>query len=319
MSRTWLLLPLWLLACVDGTDDDTDTDATGETDDTDDTDGEDTDVDCVLGASTEAVIGAAGGTLSLCGGSVTVPADVLTEDTTFGIEVVTVDPPEAPYELAGLALRFTPDDAPLPGRVGLALPHDGDTGILHLYVDTPDGLIGIEACATDATTITQELGLLGTFVAVRDPTDYPEGPTGLGEGTVTGTLGEDAVSWTLPGEGWTIDEGYGDALGLTVTVEPDGETYTRLKLVFVIDEADEVIVIDGSWFDGTDLWQLGEPASGEPLATVSDATAGADSVTATVVGTLHSGENTLALDVDVDVEAPFWRYPPERVCGVIEG
>jgi hypothetical protein len=262
-----------------------------------------------------AAIGPAGGELTLCGARLRVPAGALAEPITFGIAASTAPAPAEPRLLAGRAFRFTPDDAPVPAYVEIELPHDGGAGRLELFAVAGGELIGVEACTVDEAIVGQSVQLLGTFVAVRDAYPYAESPRGLGAGTVVTAFGDAERSWDVAATGYAIDQAWGDAVALTLILErSEGKAFDQLRLDIGSDGAGNAIVADGRWYSEGVLWQLGDPASGEPIASITVTRDDGERLVATVTGTLRAGEATQAFRAELDVAPAYWTFPPERVC-----
>ncbi len=278
---------------------------------------------CEVGASASLSIGPAGGRLSLCGASVTVPAGAMATPVTFGIEMVAAPtPPAEPRVLAGPAFRFTPDDVVLSGPVDVAVPHGGATGRLEIYAVVGGELFGFEACTSDAETIGQTfgsidgfvLGALGTFVAVQDTYAYAETKDDLGNGTLTAMVGARALAFDVGPDGFALDEVYGPFVGLTVETMVPGADFEQLRVQLVVPENGPVDVIHVQWFSMIELWSLGVPGAPGTTGT-SDVVVGADGrLRGDVSGTLSSGEQSIAFTATLDVVADYWRYPAERVC-----
>jgi hypothetical protein len=262
-----------------------------------------------------AAIGPDGGEVVLCGARLRVPAGALAAPVTFGIAAATAPAPAEPRVLAGRAFRFTPDDAPLPDVVEIELPHDGTAGRLELFAVAAGALVGIEACTADDQIIGQAVSLLGTFVAVRDAYPYADSPRGLGAGSVATTIGDDARTWDVAADGYAIDGAWGGPLALTIIAErSEGKAFDSLRLDIVSDGAGGAQVVDGRWYSEGVIWQLGAPASGEPIATIEVIRDDGDHLEATVTGTLRAGEETLPFVATIDVVPAYWQFPPERVC-----
>jgi hypothetical protein len=260
-------------------------------------------------------IGPAGGELTLCGATLRVPAGALAAPITFGIAASSAPAPAEPRVLAGRAFRFTPDDAPLPTAVDIELPHDGAAGRLELFAVAAGELHGLEACTVDDQIIGQAVPLLGTFVAVRDTHAYADSPRGLGAGTVTTTIGSDTRTWDVAATGYAIDGAWGGPMALTLILErSEGKRYQRLRLDIASDGAGGAEVLDGSWYSDLALWQLGDPASTDPIAAIEVTRADGERLDATVTGTLRAGKDTQPFVAELDVAPTYWQFPPERVC-----
>lgn len=140
--------------------------------------------DCETG-SAELAIGPDGGSLSFCGALLEVPAGAVSESTTFGI-AIDLDPPAVPFEreLVSAAYLFTPVAPVLAAPVSITLPHPDLDARFELAREDGGVYQAIEACEIGPMTIQQFVFSLGGYAALRDVNDYPDGPTGLGDGTV---------------------------------------------------------------------------------------------------------------------------------------
>ena len=272
----------------------------------------------------EAVIGAAGGELSLCGGFLRALPGELAESITFGIAPAAAAPePAPPRTLAGPALHFTPDDRVLPASVQIGLPHGGGEARFELYAVEGDDLIGVEACEVDDATIGQSLALLGVFVATRDDYPYAESTGELGSGSAMTAMDDREESWSLPDDGYAMDQAYAsDAVALQLVLErtSDDVGFQQIRLDAQVN-GDEGEILHAQWYvSGTGtIWSLGTPeAPGTGGLLVIDEVDG-ERLRGRASGSLYAGEETIAFAIDFDITPEFYQFPPERVCEIPEG
>ena len=272
----------------------------------------------------EAVIGAAGGELALCGGFLRALPGALAESITFGIAPAGAAPePAPPRTLAGPALRFTPDDEVLPAAVQIGLPHGGGEARFELYAVDGDDLIGVEACEVDDATIGQSLALLGVFVATRDDYPYPASTDELGSGSAMTAMDEREESWSLPDDGYAMDQAWASdqvALQLVLERTADDVGFQQIRLEAQVS-GDESEILYAQWYvSGTGtIWSLGTaeaPGTGGVL-TIDELDG--DRLRGRASGSLYAGEETIPFAIDFDITTGFYQYPPERVCEIPEG
>lgn len=270
----------------------------------------------------EAAIGPEGGELALCGGFLRVEAGALAETIAFGIAPAGPPPaPAPPRTIAGPALHFTPDGEILPAAVTIGLPHGGGEARFELYAVEGDALVGVEACEVDEETIGQSLALLGTFVATRDDYPYPESTSELGSGSVMTAMDDRDQSWTLPGDGYAMDQAWAsEEVALQLVLErTTGEVYERIRLDAFIGEESGVLGAD--WYDSSvgTIWSLGTPEAPGTGGVLTIDEIDGERLRGRASGTLYAGEETIPFAIDFDVTPEFYQYPPERVCEIPEG
>jgi len=251
-----------------------------------------------------ASIGSAGGILEHCGGKLVVPAGRLTEPITFGIAPAEAPaPPGPPSELGGRALRFTPDDAGLPGRVTIALPHD-DCPRIYLYAVVDGALEYIEPCEVTTTQISQDVRFLGTFVAARDCYAYASSSRDLGSGTFTYTLDGKTKTLSIPDNASAIDQAWGPSALLTLNTKYPA---TFLQVNLAISDAGvgrvSYIIWDITWES---------VGSGEVQIDLIDE----QHFRGSFQVPLSDGAETKTLTASFDVTAPFYTYEQEYACFV---
>ncbi|HEU5060157.1 MAG TPA: hypothetical protein VFU21_26680, partial [Kofleriaceae bacterium] len=269
-------------------------------------------------------IGPEGGELTLCGGFLRVPPGALEEAVTFGIEPGGALPaPAPPRALAGPALRFTPDDRLLPASVEIGLPHGGGEARFELWAAVDDELVGVEACEVTETTIGQSLALLGTFVATRDDYPYPESTDELGAGTAMTSMDDRDESWTLPADGFAMDQAYpGEEVALQLVLERTSEDvgFQQVRLDAHVSGG-EGEVLHAQWYvSGTGtIWSLGTPEAPGTTGVLAIDEVDGERLSGRASGTLYAGEQTIPFAIDFDVTPEFYTFPPERVCEIPEG
>lgn len=147
-------------------------------------------------APVSATIGPDGGVLSTCGATLTIPAGVLSESRTFGIERIGIPTDGLVFDFdtaSAYAYRFTPDDANLGFNARIRMAHnplDTHEHIVAVYRSFvhPEGWYPIPHCAIADVESEVVVGLLGTFSTLRRSAYYPVGPIGLGTGTMDATF-----------------------------------------------------------------------------------------------------------------------------------
>lgn len=313
------LLCLWILSGCDAAVAPTDT---GTEPDAPDAPSVPEDAGC---ARVVATIGASGGTIVHCDGArLELPAGALSADTELFVERV-ASPPSitAPYVLAGPAFTFGPSGVVLAAPANVVLPTDGgDRMELAVLVDGAWQVV--EACASDATTISQAFGGLGTFVATRDPNTYPPGPSGIGEGSIDFVLGGAAggpeQTGTLDIE-YAIDEAVGSGETLTLVFRrSDAAGLVQFDLRFGTTDTGMLEAVQLAYADTSvgEIWDVISFLHPGDLS-VELTTHDARTVAGTITATLHLGDATRSLTATFTATHAEWRYPPERACGMPEG
>jgi hypothetical protein len=275
----------------------------------------------VSGAA-EALIGPEGGSLSFCGAVLEVPAGALASETTFGIAIEPAPPP-APFEreLASLPFVLSPANPDLSAPVSITLPHDDLPSRFELARVIDGSYQTIEACEVTPSTIQQWVFLLGGYAALRDVNDYPDGPTGLGEGLVDLTFlmadstfdvdapGNYAIFASQPDGGSLVTlrtlrdvPGGVESLRADIAVEAGGQSGTLIQVEWISTVSSEGY----SYIDGL----VGSAGSLVVTTTFEGRLVG--ELTATVQGGDPPHEEPLAATFDVAVEK--FTFPPELVC-----
>ena len=274
---------------------------------------------CGRGAAT---IGPEGGTLEHCGARVVVPPGVLAEPLELAIEEVG-SPGDIfhPYAINGPVLRVTPDDEPLPGLVELHLPHDGtiERQEAARWLEG-EGWFVFEICDVTETTVSQSVALLGTFAAVGDPTDYPEGPDGLGVGQVDFDIAGTTDSMSLEPDGYAIYQDGDDGRMITLLYRRfTADVLEQFELRFFVATDGAVEPVLASHYSGAtgEIWAADVFA--HPGAVTIALTETGAMLRGTAEGFLYRGDVSRPFSATFEGTPVLFRYPPERVCGFPEG
>ena len=275
---------------------------------------------CEPGATVTGSIGPGGGELALCGARLAVAAGVLA--TAADVTIAVVEPPAPlPFEriAAGAAFAFDASVDPLPGLVSIDVPAAPGDGYLYLYRHDGDAWWGLEACRVDGGIIGQDVGVLGTYVALRDTEVYPPSPDGLGEGTVDVTLDGVDRPFTLDASSRGIYQDGPDggrAVTLYLWYTPPGGMLEVLDLTFAVPARGAAEIIAASWIalDGPDYSYLAGLTGGSATITLDPSSAGERYVGAVEVTFVDNDgvEHLLTADLDVTVEE--YVFPPELAC-----
>lgn len=277
-------------------------------------------VDAAVAACAEppasAVIGSAGGEVTLCGARLTVAPGVLVDPIEFAIAAEIAPAPAPPRELAGPAFRFTAGgSARLPAPVEIAVPHGGRAGRIELFAVEDGELFGLEACTVDDEIIGQLVGLLGTFVATVDPYPYADSPADLGSGSVSAAIGERDAAYSIPDDGYVIDQAWGEPVALSLVTDildgPDGPEQLRFDAAIADGEA---TLLFAQWYAGGVIWQLGTPDNPGTTGTIDVDTSRGDRLVGSMSGSLYAGEDTISFAAELDLTPVYWVFPPERFC-----
>lgn len=264
-----------------------------------------------------ATIGPEGGEVVHCAGArLVVPAGALAEPTELAIERVTgVPDPFAPYVLAGDAFRFEPMTPALADSVEVVLPHDGGAR-MEMAVVVDDAWLVIEACNVTETTISQTFHALGTFVALRDPTPYPDSVTGVGEGTIAYTFGDVTDTLDADPHGYAIDSDPGEARSLTLLYRRSDDTglvQVDVRFTIAADGLVEPLQIQRADTSVSEIWSADVIATPDDLTiTITSDVGGA--IEGTIDATLHLGEMTRPFSATFSATPGLFRFPPELVC-----
>lgn len=275
-------------------------------------------------APVQATIGSEGGTLSLCGAVLEVPADAVAQPTTFGIERVD-DPPPPPFDMSfvGPVFRFTPAGVGFAQPVSITVPRtDNARGGLVRYDDEQGGFILIEACGATDTSLQQYQYVLNTFGAARFVGDLPDSTQGLGDGSVSGTIDGGAHAYDVDEPGnYAIYEDREDGSRLvTVSVlhSPAEGDFESLRMNLIVNAADgtgEVVQIEflssigGEFVGGSYMIDIMGTAS------ITFGDLGDGRVRANVDADLaRSGGGDLPLQMALDVGVERFIFPPSLSC-----
>jgi len=256
-----------------------------------------------------AVIGSAGGELTLCGARLAVAPGILADPAAFAIAAVAAPSPAPPRELAGPAFRFTADGgfALAAGPVEIALPHGGRPGRIELFAVEDGDLFGVEACTVDDQVIGQLVGQLGTFVATADPYPYADSPGDLGSGTLSARIGDRTASFLFPDQGYLIDQAWGQPIALAaVTDLTDGAGGAeQLRLDVLVDVDGAALLQFVQWYADGVIWQMGTP-DGPGTTGMLEVESRADGrLVGTMSATLFAGADTIAFAAEFDVTPDY--------------
>lgn len=145
-------------------------------------------------------IGPEGGTVSLCGASLEVPAGALTESTNFSVEHVLSpsQPPWFDHEFAGPAIRFDSDrPIPQPSKVHIALPFTAREGQRVYLAQAVEGdWSGLEPCPRSGA-LGQWVRQLGVYVVLRSTDAYVGNR--VGQGIIHTELSGERRDYDIPG------------------------------------------------------------------------------------------------------------------------
>lgn len=280
---------------------------------------------CALGEEVSGTFDAAGGSLTLCGASVTVDPGALTAPLGVTLRVVEV-PAGVPYpfEAVGPAIEITPGDAVphvSPEALSILVPHAPTTRHLFFYRHTVAfGWQEVEACTANETVIGQRMSVGGTYVALADTVDFPSDVDGLGSGTLVSHFEGEDRTWDLDFD--FIDtyaiynEGADGTRGITLSaVVQDGEgnlQVLNLKLGTSPEGEGGVLQINyGSTGDPDGYWVY---LPFEETATFTITAMEGEALRGTVTAPLTRGGITATITVDVDVTMELFRYAAELVC-----
>lgn len=261
----------------------------------------------------EAVIGPAGGTLTLCGATVAIAAGSVERDTTFRFaRGVDVPPPVEPVVIDGYAYRLEADaTSPV---VTVTLPHSGDTEGIDLFEHTGTSWRALGLCDVSATLATQTFVGVGTFALLHDPRELPPSPIGLGTGTAEVTLGDDTTELATGSMGFAASSAlpWGAKLVSFQVYAADG-SFLQAELLVGPGDAMEPFSIfhldaDAVLHDWTSAYEGAIPMD-LTITPVGEALEGR------LVGELRDESGgTLRFDATFEVTPGEWKEPPARVC-----
>lgn len=275
-------------------------------------------------APVQATIGSEGGSLSLCGAILDIPANAVAQPTTFGIERVD-DPPPPPFDMSfvGPTFRFTPTGVLLQQPASITVPRtDTARGGLLRFDDEFGEFVLIEACRATDTSLQQFQYLLNTFSSARYVGDLPDNTQGLGDGLVDATIDGQPRSYDVDEAGnYAIYEDTRDGsrmVTLSVLHTPSDGDFESLRMIFTVNSATgsgEVAQIEflssiggeflgGSYMvgiQGTASIAFGNLADGRVRANV-------DAVLA------KSGGGDLPVGMTFDIGVERFIFPPSLSC-----
>jgi hypothetical protein len=275
-------------------------------------------------ATASAIIGANGGELAYCGATLVVPPGAVAADTTFTATEVLM-PPAAPFEreLASSVIRFEPA-GPFDLPLDLTLPHAAvPTSYFEMArLDEAAGeYASFEPCGVTPTSIQQFVGVLGSYVALRDVNMYPDSSSGLGDGTIdadflgemtTYDLDEDPSSFGIYGAGpdgtraltlrilRNIPDGL-ESLRVNLVIDPTGNAGSLVQVEWI----STVTSTGYSFIDGL----IGSDGS---LTVREEGGRFIGEISANVAGGNPMTEIPFTATFDVAVEK--YAFPPELSC-----
>ncbi len=280
---------------------------------------------CLVGEEASATLGAEGGTLPLCGASVTIDAGALS--TPLGLTLRVVETPAGiphPFEAAGPAFELTVDGAVpvvFPQALSILVPHATTTRHLFFYRHTvTDGWQEVEACTVDATVIGQRMSVGGTFIALADTVDFPSGVEGLGAGTLASSFQGVDRTWDLDSGSidtyaiYNEDPSGGRAITLSATVIDDQNQVEFLNIKMNTTPQGEGGVLQisyGSTADPDGSWVY---LPFEDTASVTIDFMEGEALRGTLTAPLERGGLTETITIDFDVTMELYRYAAELVC-----
>ena len=280
---------------------------------------------CTIGDQASMTFDAAGGTLTLCGASVTVDPGALT--TPLGVTLRAVEVPAGvphPFEAVGPAIEVTPDgEVPhvAPEALSILVPHAPTTRNLFFFRHTAAfGWQEVEACTANDTVIGQRMSVGGTYVALADTVDFPSDVDGLGSGTLVSHFGGEDRTWDLDAgfiDTYAIyNEGADGGRGVTLSAVVEGGEGNlqvfNLKLGVSAEGEGGVLQINyGDTGDPDGFWSY---LPFEDTATFTVTGHEGETLRGTVTAQLTRGEATATLTVEIDVTMELYRYAAELVC-----
>jgi hypothetical protein len=266
--------------------------------------------------SSRATIGPEGGSLEMCGAWIAVDPGSLKEPIEFAISIDVAPDPPAPRDLAGPAFRFTAGDSTLlPASVDVALPHGGREGRIELFRVEGEELVGIEPCTVDDEIIGQRVGALGTFVATVDSYPYADSPGDLGTGNLSVQIGERMTTYSLPEDGYAIDQAWDALVSMTVLTDlvsgPGGDEQLRVDATVSDGEA---VLVYLQWYSEGLIWQLGTPEAPGTTGSIEVESMVDGRLIGSMSASLYAGDDTTSFSAEFDLAPDYWSFPPERFC-----
>lgn len=267
----------------------------------------------------QAIIGAEGGTVRLCGAQLSVPPGAVSQPTMFGIERAPEAPP-VPFdmEFAGSAFHFTTDAAALATRVSVRVPRsDGRRGGLAVFAPEENALVLIEACQTSPTGVQQFVNGLGTFAAIRYSGELPESTIGLGEGKVTTTTNGTVRQFDIdrPGRNFAVYQDLPDGsrqILVNAMNDLDNGQFDFVRLDLVANAATATGGLAQVSVLGTANGSYIQNIIGTANITFGDLSDGR--IRANIDATLYSGPTSVPFQATVDVGVERFIFAPELSC-----
>lgn len=270
---------------------------------------------CEPGATVTDSIGPAGGTITLCGASVVVEPDTLTEDLDWSITIAD-DFPEAPPGTVQVGAAFVFDGPD--GEIGALynVPHSNNGRPVSLFALADGEWVGLEACVVNDATIGQYFAGDHTLVASTADRDFPDNTAGLGSGRFTITFQETDTVIELTGSDYAIHDGVpGGNRSLDVfalqEITPEEARNLRMQLFSGPDGAGLISVQYGTT-GAFGLWNWLQPIDGEPTA--FEITGEGDSWQGSATVDLRQGETVEPATIAFEFTTEAFRFPPELAC-----
>lgn len=276
---------------------------------------------CEAGASTTATLDAAGGTVEFCGARLTVPADAVESASTFSIEVAESDA-EAPagYVLVGSAFSFA-IDGELVKDVQVAVPFVANGRPVELLQRIDGAWVAIEACEVTEDTIGQSVALDAAFVAATADRDYPDGPSGLGDGAIDLVFNGEPLSLQLDDDDYVFhmdDPSTNRAIDLNIINSLDeGVAFSFRMQMSVGPDGSSLLSVQYGDTGETGLYNYIAPVHGPPA--LFEILRDGDRVSGSAAVTVYQGEGSGDLEIEFDLGSEAYRFPPDLVCPGGEG
>jgi hypothetical protein len=268
-----------------------------------------------------APIGAEGGSVSLCGATITVLPGTVTTAAEFRIEELGAPVGAAPFELAlaSSVFRFSTTATRLSNYLRITIPHTAAGRTIVPFGIAEDGsLVGIEPCHLDDRVAVIDTIALGPYVVYYETYDYPEDVSGLGSGTISATFIDEGFELDLDtSPNYAIRTESPDLHEITLHATVDSTPYRRLVVRLHTDSAGgspEFVHASYSTVSGAEvtLWESGDEAALELTSTGAHSHRGSLRVPMSTSGV--TGPIELALELEFTTEK--WRWPPELACAI---
>lgn len=279
---------------------------------------------CEVGASAEQSLGPDGGTLTLCGLTLTVPPGAVSEVATFGAAIVLPAGTLPAFQtFLGPTYRLTSSATSLAAPATVAVVRDpAITGIVQLGVWDPleSAWFTPETCPKNGA-LTWATAQLGDFALLRDPTVYPPSTSGLGSASLSLDFLGQTSHWNAEDEGgYVIDEVGGGGVRMVLRRPVDGGL-EQLEVLFGHEAGKDPELLSVTWLstvEGVGGWGWLQPVHGPADGFTLTAQASGELDGALTV-TTHQGEATQVLAATFTATAEAFRFPPSSSCGLPEG